>query len=291
MLPLGSTFQAALNHLTNDERGRVLTFMLKFYDDPAHPSISLERVQHSKSANLWSGRVSNELRAILQKDGAQWIALYVGHHDDAYAWAGKYVVGKHPVTGAWQIVAIPAALPETPVQAAAAGLFAKHADAYLLSLGVPELWLPTLRQVGNEDELLEVIAQLPPDAGELLLDLAAGKFVLPPAPESAMADTRNLVVVKSKDDLRFLLDAPLAKWIAFLHPTQQRLAQGSFKGAVKVTGSAGTGKVVVALHRAKHWAAQGRRVLLTSFVQTLCRNLEHNLRLFCTPAELQHITV
>jgi len=80
-------------------------------------------------------------------------------------------------------------------------------------------------------------------------DVAAGRLVTPPAPISALSATaehadqaRNLFVVRSRDDLRPLLDAPMATWIAFLHPTQRKLAYGTFNGAVKVTGSAGTAK-------------------------------------------------
>jgi superfamily I DNA/RNA helicase len=299
MLPISTSFQSAQARLNNEERGRVFTFIMKFDEDPGHPSISLERVQKVKSPNLWSGRVSKELRAILQKDGDTWIAVYVGRHDEAYDWASKYIVGKHPLTGAWQVVPMPVVLGFDPANTRnSPALFASRPDNYLLSLGVPEIWLPTIRQIRTEDELLSVVDKLPEDVGERLLDLADGKLVTPPAPVSLKASqvenedaSRDLIVVKSRDELRMILDAPLAKWIAFLHPTQKKLARGEFNGAVKVTGSAGTGKTVVAMHRARHLAAQGHRVLLTSYVNTLCRNLERNLRLFCLPDELERITV
>ena len=139
------------------------------------------------------------------------------------------------------------------------GLFDAYTDGYLHSLGVPQPWLPTLRQISTEDALLEVLQKLPQDVAERLCDVAAGRLVTPPAPLSAPGTAaeytdqgRNLFVVRSRDDLRPLLDAPLATWIAFLHPTQ-KLAYSTFKGAVKVTGSAGTGKTVVAMRRAAIW--------------------------------------
>jgi superfamily I DNA and RNA helicase len=72
----------------------------------------------------------------------------------------------------------------------------------------------------------------------------------------------NFYLIESDDDLRSLLAAPLATWIAFLHPSQKRLSTGSFNGPVKITGAAGTGKTVVAMHRARHLARQGKKVLL-----------------------------
>ena len=83
----------------------------------------------------------------------------------------------------------------------------------------------------------------------------------------------------------------MARWIAFLHPTQRALVDRDFSGPAKVTGAAGTGKTVVALHRARHLARCGHRVWLTSFVTTLCDNLARQLDLITTPTERERITV
>ncbi|NJK31751.1 MAG: AAA family ATPase [Deltaproteobacteria bacterium] len=98
-------------------------------------------------------------------------------------------------------------------------------------------------------------------------------------------------MVTDDDQLRAALDAPRERWIAFLHPTQKRLVEAYFNGPAKITGSAGTGKTVVAMHRARYLVRTGHRVLLTSFVKTLCANIEHNLRLLCTDEERERITV
>ncbi|MBE3206507.1 MULTISPECIES: nuclease-related domain-containing DEAD/DEAH box helicase [Parafrankia] len=78
----------------------------------------------------------------------------------------------------------------------------------------------------------------------------------------------------SRDELwRELLDAadrePIETWMTWLHPTQARLAGRRLSGPARVRGPAGTGKTVVALHRAKHLATRGDRVLFTSLVRTL----------------------
>jgi superfamily I DNA/RNA helicase len=128
--------------------------------------------------------------------------------------------------------------------------------------------------------------------------LASGEVVVPPAPPradrplgSGAEQQRRFWVVGDSDELRDLLDKPLDDWIRFLHPSQRELATGTFKGPVKVTGSAGTGKTVVALHRAAHLARLGKQVLLTSFVTTLCKNLERNLAYLLRPAERRLVTV
>jgi superfamily I DNA/RNA helicase len=57
--------------------------------------------------------------------------------------------------------------------------------------------------------------------------------------------------------------------MTWLHPRQARLVAQRWSGPARVRGAAGTGKTVVALHRAKHLAAGGKRVLFTSFVRNL----------------------
>src|SRR5215467_6415180 len=174
------SFLSATQKLTNADQGRVLTFVSKFFDNPAHPSLSLERVQQARSDNVWSARVSRDMRAILFRDGADCVLVYVDHHDNAYQWAASRSIERHKHTGALQVVELPiitTALP-TPRQ----GLLDAYPDSYLYSLGVPQLWLPTLRQISTEDALLEVLQKLPQDVAERLCDVAAGRLVMPPVP-------------------------------------------------------------------------------------------------------------
>ena len=301
MIPMASTFIGAVEGFNNSETGQVFTFLNKFHQNPAHPSFSLERVNKSKSPNIWAARVSSDFRAILCRQGESWIAVYVDHHDQAYRWAETHKVGLHPVTQQWQIVEMPVVRDGEKKSArlrTAKAIFEKHSDEYLLSLGLPEEWLPVVRQVRTEAELSQLVDRMPDDVGLRLLDLADGKLVLPPAPlqpdaplAAIEATTSQLVVVQTERQLQSILSQPLAKWIAFLHPAQKKLVNFESKGATKVTGSAGTGKTVVAMHRARHLASQGQRVLVTSFTQTICQNIERNLRLFCTKEEMFNISV
>src|SRR5206468_1277784 len=65
-----------------------------------------------------------------------------------------------------------------------------------------------------------------------------------------------------------------------LHPAQRALVEREFAGPARVSGSAGTGKTVVALHRAVHLARRHpeARVLLTTFSDTLANALRTKLR-------------
>jgi superfamily I DNA/RNA helicase len=92
-----------------------------------------------------------------------------------------------------------------------------------------------------------------------------------------------------------MLNAPLAQWRIFLHPTQAKLAQGARSGPVRVLGGAGTGKTVLAMHRAKwladHATPPGKKVLFTTFTKNLAKDIEDNLRSLCSPATMARIEV
>lgn len=299
---VAQSFFSSADRLESAERARVFDFLAKFYENPAHPSLSLERVV-KRDPKVWSARITQELRAILHRDGDTNLLLYAGHHDDAYQWAERRRVEHHAVTGALQVIEVGESVRQELAWVgdgapSTGGLFRSHPDAYLLSLGVPADWLPVLRAVTTDDQLLDLAAKLPPDLAERLVRVGSGELVTPPAPVSQKAALaadpdapRRFWVVGSAAELVDLLAKPIEAWVRFLHPTQRQLVDGTFKGAVKVTGGAGTGKTVVAMHRARQLARAGRRVLLTSFVHTLCRNIERNLRVLCTDEERKRITV
>lgn len=291
-------FFEAMGKLVAREQAACTSFILMFQQNPKQPGISLERLDNV-SKQLWSGRVNQDLRAIIYQDGDAWALLHVDHHDAAYRWAERRDVGRHPVTGALQILDVVETVVEKKVEKKLrAGMFDAQDDAYLVSLGVPPTWVPAIRQITSDDELLEVGGKLPDDVFDRLLRVSQGELVTPPAPiaptkplESAAAGSAGFYVVADAADLANVLAAPLDRWIAFLHPSQRAIVEATPKGAVKVTGSAGTGKTVVGMHRARTCARRGQRVLLTSFVTTLCDNLQRNLRKLCTKEELARITV
>ncbi|MBW4420717.1 MAG: UvrD-helicase domain-containing protein [Myxacorys californica WJT36-NPBG1] len=297
---LGKSLMSSLSKLNANDTKRVTDFIDKFYSNPAHPSISLERVTKVKDDNLWSARITQGLRAIIYKESDTWALLYAGQHDNAYAWAQVRRVEQNAKTGALQIIefteTIEQQFAEKPQNQF--GLFDTHNDDYLLSLGLPPTWVAVIRKLVTEDDLLSILEKLPEEVAERFLRLAGGELVtppLPPSPEKPIFENedtqRRFIVVKSSDDIAKILAAPLATWIGFLHPSQRKLVTSSYKGPVKVTGSAGTGKTVVAMHRAKHLAQQGKKVLVTSFVKTLCDNINRNLKLLCSSDELTNITV
>ncbi len=82
-------------------------------------------------------------------------------------------------------------------------------------------------------------------------------------------------------ELERALNYPWEKWAVFLHPVQRHVVEKHFSGPARVFGTAGTGKTVVAVHRAAYLARANpdARVLLTTFSDTLADVLHAKLKL------------
>ena len=181
----------------------------------------------------------------------------------------------------------PAAKTAPDERPAATLLFADKADDELLGYGVPPDWLEEAKSA-TEDTLLELADHLPAEAAEALLELATGGTPPVPTPLPPAADAfshpdaeRRFRVMADREELERALEAPWEKWTVFLHPAQRDLVRRDYGGPARVAGSAGTGKTIVALHRAVHLAESDSeaRVLLATFSEPLADALRNRLRL------------
>ncbi|MDQ2079047.1 3'-5' exonuclease [Xanthobacteraceae bacterium Astr-EGSB] len=98
-------------------------------------------------------------------------------------------------------------------------------------------------------------------------------------PQAHPDTLRRFRVVENVAEMEAALSYPWDKWAVFLHPAQRDLIERAFSGPVRVAGSAGTGKTVVALHRAMHHLRRSpdARVLLTTFSEPLANALRLKL--------------
>lgn len=292
---ISDTFTDSLTKLTGDEQKSVKTTAFDLQLNPANPGMSFHKLDKAKDRNFWSVRVSSDIRIIVHKTSDSLLLCYVDHHDKAYQWAERRKLEVHPKTGAAQLVEIRERIEEIaihkyveipqPVQPKLP-LFANIAADALLAYGVPEEWLNDVK-AANEDTILELADHLPSEAAEALLDLATG--VTPQAPQTIPADTnpfdhpdaqRRFRVMNNVDELERALEYPWEKWMVFLHPAQRQLVERDYSGPARVSGSAGTGKTIVALHRAVILARSNpdTRVLLTTFSDTLASALRTKLK-------------
>ncbi|MGM4882679.1 3'-5' exonuclease [Rhizobium sp. 62_C5_N11_2] len=268
--------------------------------NPSAPGLSFHKLDHAKDTNFWSVRVNADIRLIVHRTSASLLLAYVDHHDAAYKWAERRKIERHPTTGAMQLVEVRERIEEVeifrtkevaapvvaaPVVKASVSLFDNLRKYELMAFGVPEEWVDDVRKA-TEDTLFDIITHLPQEAQEALLKLAVGEKPEPPEPAPVDADPfahpdaqRRFRVLTNVDELRQALDYPWDKWTVFLHPAQRALVEHEFSGPARISGSAGTGKTIVALHRAVHLARVHRqaRVLLTTFSKPLANSLRMKL--------------
>jgi superfamily I DNA/RNA helicase/mRNA-degrading endonuclease RelE of RelBE toxin-antitoxin system len=293
---IADTFTDSLAKLTGDEQKAVKTTAFDLQMNPSSTGMQFHKLDRAKDRNFWSVRVSRDIRLIVHRMTSSLLLCYVGHHDDAYAWAERRKLEVHPSTGAAQLVEVRERVEEVTVPvyvhretppASPPPLFADRSDAELLGYGVPVEWLADVR-AATEDTIFEVVDHLPQEAAEALLDLAVGvtpalvlRASAPAADPFEHPDAqRRFRVIADVEELTRALDAPWDRWTIFLHPAQRALVEQRFNGPARVSGSAGTGKTVVALHRAVHLARvrEEARVLLATFSPTLANALRIKLR-------------
>lgn len=289
---ISDTFTDSLARLTNDEQKAVKTTVFDLQLNPASPGLSFHRLDRAKDKNFWSVRVGGDIRLIVHRTPESLLICYVGHHDEAYAWAERRKLQTHPKTGAAQLIELRETVQEVatrlhrPSNPAKAPLFAALPDDDLLKYGIPAEWLADVRSA-TEDTLLDLVDHLPGEASEALLELATGgvpRTRQATKPGNSPFDhpdaMRRFRVMADVEELERALEFPWEKWTVFLHPEQREWVERDYGGPARVSGSAGTGKTIVALHRAAHLARSNpdSRVLLATFTTPLASALDTKLR-------------
>ena len=301
-LIIAHTFQTALARLPEAAQRAVKQTAFDMQLDPEGENLIYEPLADTGDPRFCALRAAEDLRLIIHRLPGQSLLAYAGQRDAAARWAQTHKIEVHPKTGAAQIVALtpsqaapsqatPSPAPSKPTSKPA---LAALSDAELLSAGVPADNLSQVRAAG-EETLLSLLETLPGEAGERLLALKDGLWSPEPEPEEEDATPhdafthrdaqRRFRLLSNRAELQQALDFPWDQWTVFLHPAQRALVQRAYRGPARVTGSAGTGKTIVALHRAV-WLARQRpaaRILLTTYSKTLARSLGEKLARLLPP--------
>lgn len=310
---ISTDFLTSLARLPKSVQCKVSEFVNKFRNNPKSNGMNYEKINSRNDEKMYSVRIDDTYRGIVvrEEDTGVYLLLWVAHHDDAYQWAARKRCEVNTQTRAIQVYDVQTivervAEPEKP------SLFAAAKDDDLLKLGVPKAQIDYVRSFVDKAAFFGAESTMPHDAYELLswlvegipvdevLELAAseqsdahGGDDLASALE-APTTLKSFVVVNGEDELRRILAEPLEKWRVFLHETQRKIVRKTYSGAACVRGGAGTGKTVVAMHRAKYLAMRcgsQQRILFTTFTANLAADIRENLRKICTIDELRKIEV
>ena len=289
---IADTFTNSFAQLTEEKQKTVKTAACDLHLNPTTSYLAFHKLDRARDAQFCSMRITDDIQLIIHKTDDSLLLVYVDHHDQADHWAEQRTITPHPITGAAQLVAF-REVAETIATADAVvvdriaakpALFAHLPMDTLLHHSVPPEWVDTVYNANNET-LLEIVEHLPQEAAEAVLELATGST---PKPTPLAVDIdpfdhsdaqRRFRVIASLDELQRALEYPWEKWAIFLHPSQRQLVERDYAGPARVSGSAGTGKTVVALHRAVQLVRRHpqSRVLLTTFSEPLAQAMGRKL--------------
>lgn len=274
---------------------KVLEFQKKFRENSRSEAIHLEPINTFKDQSLRTARIDQKYRAIIRvpETGDNYHMLWVDNHDEAMDWAKNKVFNWNENTQSAQIFTSPDTVEVLENESDEnVGIYDKYSDEELVKIGVPETLLKIVRSIKNLNDLDFKENHLPQDVFENLFYLAEGISISSLITEveagklnaedfdgqqSSINNKRSFIEV---DDslMEEIINGDLSKWQLFLHPSQRKLSDGEFNGSVKVTGGAGTGKTVVALHRLKFLTEKpnigdNRKIVFTTFTKALTENL------------------
>lgn len=297
---IADTFTDSLAKLTSQEQKAVKTTAFDLQLNPASVGMRFHKLDRAKDPNFWSVSVNMDIRLIVHRTDTSLLLCYVDHHDNAYTWASRRKIERHPSTGAAQLVEVRETIEEvrsdqwlgasdlSSQQSSATShqpLFPNISTDDLLSYGIPIEWLTDVKSA-TEDTLFDIADHLPQEAAEALLELATGGKPQRPIPLSVDIDPfshpdaqRRFRVMSNVEELERALEFPWEKWTVFLHPSQRSLVERAYNGPARISGSAGTGKTIVGLHRAVFLARQHptAQLLLTTFSPALANALQIKL--------------
>lgn len=299
--------------LPKSKQNKVMEFLSKFRSNPEANGFNYEKIKNASDPNMHSVRIDDAYRAILirEEEANVYLLLWVDHHDEAYDWAVRKRCILNHTTGSIQVYEMQeTSQPMARIPSEEKLLFEAISDGVLQKLGVPEELIAYVRTLTdkNFDSAKE---KLPRDAFEALdyvhVGLDPEEVIAELYGETSADSTGDLAsalqnpitkmqfyVAEGEEDLKAMMNAPLELWRVYLHPSQRRIVRKEYKGPARILGGAGTGKTVVAMHRAKELAAHclgNERILFTTFTENLAADIQDNLRKICTPDIMKHIEV
>ncbi|MEU4802984.1 3'-5' exonuclease [Actinosynnema sp. NPDC023587] len=302
-------------------KGKAWDFVRKLNTDSDLTGLDFKQPQGAIDKRVRTARVDLNYRAVLfdMSVGGEAFYLLAGikKHDDAYRLAETIELRVNPVNGIAEVLrhqdVARVSKPET--------LAKRRQDlprllpfsvAEIVSLGVLEQVAERIVEITDEDDLQELCLALPEWQGDALLQLAYGTSLDDVRKQYGPSSDRTtggieaddfgtalqhpasrmqfVVVTDDNDDeLRAMLESDFSYWRTFLHPEQRSVAyREQWNGSFRLSGGAGTGKTVAAIHRASFLASRsgGARVLLTTFTKTLATQLQGDLAQLAGPARV-----
>jgi len=285
------SFFDAFSVLPRKIQKKTREFMKKFKNNPKSNAINYEKINTFRDQSLRTVRIDQKYRAIIQapKEGNGYHLLWVDNHDEAMDWAENKVFEWNTSTQSFQMYDKPQFTePSKIVETEQEELFKDYSDDELIQIGAPFDLIGLIKGIKTVEELEGYISNIPSDVYEYLYYLSEGITIEEILEEIEAGKVKNnetlslnaqksVYILTEDSELESILSGDFEKWKLFLHPSQRSIAYGEFKGPIKVTGSAGTGKTVCAMHRAKYLTQNSglfdKPILFTTYTKSLTEYL------------------
>jgi hypothetical protein len=154
-LKIGFTddFLLSSKKLPNEIKGKAFDFIQKFFTNPRSSAIHYEPVPGAKDDKVRSARVDQDYRAIIlhPEKGNTFMLVWVDIHDKAYAWAKSKTFDLDEPAGCFAI------MPQKEIEQVLAAtnegsaLLSEHDDTTLMSFGVPQVLIPSVRAIKHPE--------------------------------------------------------------------------------------------------------------------------------------------
>ena len=292
---LSETFFDAVFKLPKKTQDKVVAFQKKFRENHTTSGIHLEPIAQFKNSTLRTARVDDNYRVIVGVlDSDNYSLLYVADHEEAYRWGmnKRFVWNEH--TQACQLITIEEKAEEVvapQISESEPTILTGISNEKLLKIGIPEDAISRVLLIKSLDDLDALEPILPVDAYENLFNIMDGENIdniiasieegqAQGDDDKLLSDNNKRRFVEITDDvyLQNIIEQGMDKWQIFLHPSQRKLVDADYKGTMKVSGGAGTGKTIAAIHRLKFLCeSPDAHVLFTTYTKTLSINLADSI--------------
>jgi hypothetical protein len=317
---LHQSFFESIIHLPKSQQSKLSKFIKQFQENPSHPSINLHSVGDSMVDDRVRGaKLDDSYRVIVlpSETGDNYLLLYADKHDLAYNWAKTKRFEFKNRNGYFQISDTHFENLPIPKES----LFSKFSDEDLYQAGIEPYDIETIRKIESKEDLISVMKYFDPLVQSVLSFMADGLTVTESLKESIqeeepiasalssiiyltstelsqttkvlevdpktlenieIANANQIIKYDKELDWEKIFRESLDKWRIFLHPSQKKIVNRKFSGPLMITGSAGTGKTIVLIHRAVRYLEENRnaKILFLTFSSNLTieiRNLMKKL--------------
>ena len=309
----------AMSRLDGSIKKKVYEFFEKLSEDDTSPSLHIEPLHVATDPRVRTGRVDLHYRAVLFKvedksSTSTYIYMGTWNHDDAIKLAEKATLRVNPINGTLEgLIGETAPLEQAAPVDDIPPRVEKKQTSYLGhigytvgdltdGLGLAPALAAKMMAAADEPSVLDAAEGALGWEQSAVLELVTGtsiedireKHGFTEKPVDTDTDEDEQIIealqrpaskmqfayIEDDEELRRIIEGgDFAAWRIFLHPEQRKYVDANFSGPFRLSGGAGTGKTVVAIHRARRLARANpsARIILTTFNATLAQGLKADL--------------